>query len=81
MLVVAAVVSALLLALVLWSRPGSTKTVRVEASGNTFHAYVDGKLEQPRHLRSSRAEVSASAFRRATPFRPTRDRRPCARSG
>lgn len=45
-LVVAALVNALLLAAFVWSRPGSTTTVRIEAIGNTFRAYVDGKLEQ-----------------------------------
>jgi hypothetical protein len=45
-LAVAAVVNALLLPLVVWSRPGSTTTVRIVASGNTFRACVDGKLEQ-----------------------------------
>jgi hypothetical protein len=42
--VAAAIVNALVLAAFFWSRPGATTTVRIVASGDTFRAYVDGKL-------------------------------------
>jgi len=41
---VVAVVNVVLLAVYLWSRPGSTTTLRVEAVGNEFRAYVDGEF-------------------------------------
>jgi len=40
----AAAVNALLLTAFLWSRGGSTTTLRFEAVGSDFRAYVDGKL-------------------------------------
>ena len=40
----AVAVNVLVLAAFVWSRPGSTTTVRVRVTGNTFEAYVDGKL-------------------------------------
>ncbi len=40
----AALINALLFAAFLWSRPGSTTTLRLEALGSDFRAYVDGKL-------------------------------------
>jgi len=40
----AAIVNLFLLAAFLWSRPGSTTTLRLEAVGSDLRAYVDGKL-------------------------------------
>jgi hypothetical protein len=41
---IAVAINALLLAAFFWSRPGSTTTLRLEAVGGTFRAYVDGKF-------------------------------------
>jgi hypothetical protein len=41
---VAAVVNVFLLAAFLWSRPGSTTTLRLEVTGSDIRAYVGGKL-------------------------------------
>jgi hypothetical protein len=44
---IAAVANLLLLGMFLWSRGGGTTTIRVETSGHTFRAFVDGQPHGP----------------------------------